>query len=88
MVYGLSDTSLISSQERGVMEETLSRSELLPSKSLLIFAVFVGIVFIGTGVFFFLASANTDSPLQSTLGIIFALVGLVLAIGSCRRLEF
>jgi len=66
----------------------LSRSELLPSKSLLIFAVFVGIVFIGTGVFFFLASANTYSPLQSTLGIIFALVGLVLAIGSYRRLEF
>ncbi|MHA2600684.1 MAG: hypothetical protein AM324_000955 [Candidatus Thorarchaeota archaeon SMTZ1-83] len=66
----------------------MSRSELLSSKSLLIFAVFVGIVFIGTGVFFFLASANTDSFLQSTLGIIFSLVGLVLAIGSYRRLEF
>ncbi|MFW9944940.1 MAG: hypothetical protein ACFFB7_08075 [Candidatus Sifarchaeia archaeon] len=69
------------------MEEILSRSEILLSKSLLIFAVFVGIVLIGTGVFFFLVAANTASSLQWALGVIFALVGLVLAIGSYLKLE-
>ena len=68
------------------MEETLSHSELLTSRSCLILTLFIGIVFTGTGVFFFLTAANTASPLQWTLGIIFALVGLVLAIGSYLRL--
>ena len=63
-------------------------SELLPSSSLFILAVLVGIAFIGIGVGFVDLGAGTDKPLQIGLAITFVLVGLVLAFGGYSKLRF